>query len=69
MLHNYKVPFVFIWDSKVIEEGVGRFTHHHGAEELTTEPGTASRGDAGFDDCDLQIRSFLAQYVRGGQAA
>jgi hypothetical protein len=44
------------------QESVGRLTHDHGGEELTAEPSTATRGDIGLDDGNLQVRTGLGSY-------
>ena len=69
MLHNDKVTLVFVWYAEVVQEGVGGLAHHHGAEELASEPGTASGRDAGLDDGDLQIGTLLGELVGGAQPA
>lgn len=36
------VALIFICDANLLEEALGRLAHDHGAEELTTEPGTTT---------------------------
>lgn len=60
---------VLIRHTDLPEEGVGRLAHDHGAEELATEPSTATRGDIGLDDGDLQVRAGLREAVGGGETA
>lgn len=69
MLHNDKVTLVLVGNTNVVEESLGRLAHDHGAEELTTEPGTASRGDASLDNCNLQVGTLLAKHIRSAQPA
>lgn len=69
VLDDHKVALVFVGDAQVVEERVGRLPHHHGAEELASEPGAAAGRDAGFHDGDLEVRSLLAEHVGGAQAA
>lgn len=69
MLHNYEVAFVLVWNTEIVEESFGGLSHHHGAEELASEPGTASGGDAGFDDGNLQVGTLLAEHVGSAKTA
>lgn len=69
MLHDNVVTFVFVRDAEVVQESIGRLAHDHGAEELTTEPGTAAWRDACLDDGDLEVGAFLRELVGGAQAA
>lgn len=69
MLHNYVVAFIFVRHAKVIEEGIGRLTHDHGAEELTTKPGSTARRDTCLDDGDFEVGTLLRKLVSSAQTA
>lgn len=69
MLHNNVVTFVLVRNAEVVEERISWLAHDHGAEELAAEPGTASRGDAGLYEGNLQVGTLLAQDIGGAQAA
>lgn len=58
---------VLIRHANLPQKGIGRLTHDHGREELATEPSTATRGDVGLDDSNLQVRTGLGQAVGGRQ--
>lgn len=67
VLHNHKVALVFERNAEVIEEGIGGLAHNHGAEELASEPSTASWSNASLDDGNLEVRALLAENVGSAQ--
>ena len=69
VLNNHVVALVLKRHTEVGQEHVGRLAHHHGAEELSAEPGTSAGGDTGLDDGDLEVRAQLAQGVGTAEAA
>jgi len=56
---------VLVRHTDLSQESISRLTHDHGREELATEPSTATRGDIGLDDSNLQIRTCLCQAIGG----
>lgn len=61
--------FVVVGDSELAEEGIRWLAHDHGGEELAAEPSTATWGDTGLDDGDLEIWTSLGEAVSGGKTA
>lgn len=69
MLHNHVVALIFVRHAEVIQEGIGRLAHDHGAEELATEPCSTSRRDTCLDDGNLEVGTFFCKLVSSAQTA
>ena len=69
MLHNHVVALIFVRHAEVIQEGIGRLAHDHGAEELATEPCSTARRDTCLDDGDLEVGTLLRKLVSSAQTA
>lgn len=63
MLDDNKVSFILKWNTEISQECISWLSHNHGAEELTSEPSSASWRDGSFDDGDLEIRTSFAEHV------
>jgi hypothetical protein len=55
MLDDDEVALVLVGNADLVEEKFGWLAHDHGAEELTSEPGSTTRGDAGLDNGYLEV--------------
>ena len=66
VLDDNKVALVLVWHTNLIQEELSRLTHDHGAEELTTEPGTATGSHARLNDGNLEIGA-LGRQREGGR--
>lgn len=61
------VRVLLIWDTELSEEGIRRLPHDHSRKQLTTEPSTAARGNAGLHYGDLQVGTRLGKAVGSAQ--
>ena len=69
MLHNHKVSFVLEWHTKISQESISGLAHDHGAEQLATEPSSASWRDGSFNDGNLEVRTSLAEHISSAETA
>lgn len=69
VFNNNKVALVVERHAQLAQEDISRLAHHHGGEELASQPGSAAGGDSRLDDGDLQVRAQLAERVGGAEAA
>jgi hypothetical protein len=69
MLDDNKVALVLVRHADLVQKELRGLAHHHGAEELATQPGTAARGNAGFDHGDFEIRPLARERVGCAEAA
>ena len=54
VLDNHVVTLVLVGHVEPVQQGLGGLAHDHGAEQLATQPGSTTRGNAGLDDGNLQ---------------
>ena len=54
VLDDHKVALILICNLQLIHDVVCRLAQHHGAEQLATQPGTATGGNALLNNRNLQ---------------
>jgi hypothetical protein len=69
MLNDDKVTFILVRHTNLVQEELCRLAHDHGAEELTTEPGTTTGGNASFDNGNLEVGTLGGECVSGRKTA
>jgi hypothetical protein len=69
MLHDDKVALIFVRHANLVQELLSGLAHHHGAEELATEPGTTARGNTGLNHGDLEVGTLGGERVCRAETA
>lgn len=55
VLDDHIVALILVGDIELVQEVVRGLAHHHGAEELASQPCAAARSHALLNECHLQV--------------
>lgn len=67
MLNHDIVSLIFVEDTGLTEESIGRLLHDHGQVELSAQLSTAARRHKGLNDSNLQVGTLLTEDIGSAQ--